>query len=445
MNEQKKVYKFLRNSRLVCRDFEHVVTPLLYRDVVLTNPRHASLLLSLLDSPSSSSLLPHIRTFTWLTWDHPEIEINYPNVTSLRALLIHLLLPSPTLVECSFPTLAWPLLTPFATTPPHGLRRLGTILAVNNIEMSKALDTPLFSELEELGIWWGDVASGALRLPPSLRSLKIRCDHFHHGNHVPFPPLPNPETDQHLPLLTHLSFSFTTQIYPGASPLPPVPFLLSAVGARIERISLFGDRNAKANDIRLPPEVFSLCPKLKILELGNHRVVPGSGLVPSSSSLERIHFRFDSVYPLEDTQCHDQLVLREVADVVRVHGGKLPKLKTLLLLGVPEEVTLRWEVVLERLFDLEKLGVTVIDQRGRNLDGMMPGNVRSSLPPSCMFESLSSASRLSLPTPPPSRNPSTLDSTWTDSSVDYDEAYDSCSTVSITSEGTTSPHPTSNP
>jgi len=93
----------------------------------------------------------------------------------------------------------------------------------------------------------------------------------------------------------------------------------------------------------------------------------------------------------------------------------LPKLKTLLLLGVPEVLTKKWEDVLEKLFDLKALGVTVLDQRGRSLAEMMPGNAYSPL-------GSSSSSHLRLPIPSPSRVPSAADPAWTGCLVEFDEA-----------------------
>lgn len=356
-----------------------IVTPLLYRHVVVTSPSLAHRLLeTLVHAPLRLSL---IRSFEWPAWDRdPTVKTNYPAVTQLRAKLIELLLPSATLHTCVFPTIAWPLLATTDQTS-SSLHVLGTVLAIQNEALSNVLDCPRFQSLQELRLWWGDPSSGDVRLPPLLRSLYIRCDTFDHGNNIPLAPFAANQA-RHLPHLTHLAFSFTTIVYPNAARPPPTPALLTAVGATLTHLTLLGDRDAKAENLYLPSGLFAFCQKLRVLELGNHRPLPRPSDPPASSaSLERIDYRFDDWYALDDAHVCDRLALNDIRDAFVEHGARFPKLKTLVLAGVPEMVTAVWRAALETLVDVERLGAAVVDHRGRSLDVILGGGTAASLPP----------------------------------------------------------------
>jgi hypothetical protein len=369
-----------------------IVTRLLYSDLVLTSAEQAQRLLPTLQT--CPRLLPLIRSFNWPAWNRdPVIKTNYPSVTQLRAKLIDLILPAPNLVTCVFPTIAWPLLAlPRAqpTDSPSKLRTLGTVLAVQNQSLSTVLDCPRYESLEELRIWWGDPSSGDVRFPPLLRKLHIRCDNFHHGNNIPLAPFPSSEETRHLPHLTHLSFSFTTIVYPNAPRPPPIPPLLAAVGSDLTHLSLSGDRDSKAENLWLPSGIFALCPKLRVLELANHRPVPAPVKTPTekslegSPSLEEIRYRVDDWYPFDAAHTIDRTAMRDLADLVwsgRTRG-RFPKLNTVALVGIPRDFGKRPpEAVgslLRAIRHMTDLKIVLMDECGRSLNLALDEGVEQS-------------------------------------------------------------------
>lgn len=111
-----------------------------------------------------------VRTFTYAAWS-PALEdgsaalVEYSEVVSLRKALLKFLLLGPT-KTIVFPTVTYPLLRSLVTsadTPaaangaepfgPPMLHELGTVLAVENVQLSRIFAAPAFDELGHLSIW----------------------------------------------------------------------------------------------------------------------------------------------------------------------------------------------------------------------------------------------------------------------------------------------------
>ncbi|CDZ97621.1 hypothetical protein [Phaffia rhodozyma] len=359
-----RVYTFLKTCLVVNKDFASVAIPLLYAHVSLTTVPNGKRFLRTISNPSSfsSTVVPgplrsFIRTFTWATWEPSNLpqDFNYKAIISIRLRLLSILLKEGAVRRVEFPTVVWPLLKEFEEIESEELgrlRSLGMILAVENRSLSEVLTYPIFKNLRELSIWYGDPATGIVEFPPTLESLKIRCDHFNQGNNIPLRELSIVERQSnmtHMPQLRKLDFSFTTKRYPEASPWGPEPTFLSAIGSTINHLSLSTDRSSCPQDSLLDLSVFGLCPNLQTLELTNHRVF-SSGLDDGRElfklghrRLSRIHYRLDGETPCGEPEAvgpssqMDLLALGEIKSLFERGRARFPKLEWLSIGMIPKD------------------------------------------------------------------------------------------------------------
>lgn len=111
------------------------------------------------------ALASRVSTFTYSAWTPPLTDgsaptIDYTEVISLRSQLIGLLMQQEKVAKVVFPTIVWPLLKEVAArfknqdATPAQIKSLSTILAVENTSLSEVFQSPVFSKLEDLSIWY---------------------------------------------------------------------------------------------------------------------------------------------------------------------------------------------------------------------------------------------------------------------------------------------------